>query len=329
MVFAACSSDDGGGGGDDDDTQDVFPTTGAYVHFASDTINVPSTPAESTQFGLNIDGDSQGHVDNALGGLLAALSMNGLDAQASLNESIAAGKLVLLHSIRSDDATLMADDSVGWRVYIGDKHETPAPPVFDGTDTFTVDATSQQDSFVVGSLTAGQFNGGPGTVSIQISLAGSDPLRLDLIGARIKATVTPTGVTTGVLGGAVTNDDIQNNILPAVVPLVNSAILTNDGVDGALVMCPANPCPPTNVKGEAVTCDTDRGLCLSASSKNVLNLLDADKDGTVTLAEIQSNSIVSSLLAPDVDMDKNGTKESLSVGIGFTTVAAMFTAAGE
>ena len=66
-----------------------------------------------------------------------------------------------------------------------------------------------------------------------------------------------------------------------------------------------------------------------------------DPDCAVTLEELGNNSLISSLLAPDVDLFDcsggewptgccfdprvDGVKDSLSVGLGFTGVGATFT----
>jgi hypothetical protein len=338
LSLVACG---GGGGGSSADagTQpdaDTSPLTGDFTHYVGNTLNVPDNQAESMALGLNIDGDPQNKIDNALGGLLAALGAQGLDTQSNIDASVTSGSLLLLHSIQADDLT--ADSSVGWQVFLGTA--AAEPPAYDGTDTFTVDSTGPSDAKLRGSITGGQFTGGPGNITIQLALGEGAPIRVNLIGARIKANVTATSCTGGVLAGAVTKAEVDSAIIPAIAPLVNDSILSSDSVDGALVPCQTMAdCPATSDSGSALECDDDaRNLCLSDSSLTILNLLDANKDGTVTAAEIMSNSIVSALLAPDVDMlDANGdfnprqdgTKDSISLGVGFTCVNATFDAPGE
>jgi hypothetical protein len=94
--------------------------------------------------------------------------------------------------------------------------------------------------------------------------------------------------------------------------------------------------------GDPTTCNVARSICITATSKTVLELLDKNPvDGNVTASEIENNTLIQSLLASDIDLlDANGTyqsdpakrdgeKDSLSIGIGFTTVKATFTAPGE
>lgn len=49
--------------------------------------------------------------------------------------------------------------------------------------------------------------------------------------------------------------------------------------------------------------------------------VDADHDGAITLAELLANSTFQSLLLPDVDVDGDGTPESMSFGFAIHAVA--------
>jgi hypothetical protein len=90
--------------------------------------------------------------------------------------------------------------------------------------------------------------------------------------------------------------------------------------------------------GDATTCDTMRNICVTSTSKTVLDLFDDDKDGAVTADEIRMDPLSMALLAPDVDLldasgafnpRSDGTKDSLSLGLGFTCVNGVFAPAGE
>ena len=68
----------------------------------------------------------------------------------------------------------------------------------------------------------------------------------------------------------------------------------------------------------------------------LLQLFDADDNGVMTLAELRTNSLTMSLLAPDVDLrdagrdyepgceELDGTADALSVGAGFRAVRAAY-----
>ncbi len=60
---------------------------------------------------------------------------------------------------------------------------------------------------------------------------------------------------------------------------------------------------------------------------------DTDTDGTITADELRTNALIMSLLSPDVDLfgsmgnddpRVDGVNDSLSFGVGFTAVGAVF-----
>ena len=62
-------------------------------------------------------------------------------------------------------------------------------------------------------------------------------------------------------------------------------------------------------------------------------LFDANTDGTITAKELRTNALIMSLLAPDLDLFDSagiynprvdGVNDSLSFGVGFTAVGAVF-----
>ncbi len=52
-------------------------------------------------------------------------------------------------------------------------------------------------------------------------------------------------------------------------------------------------------------------------AETLLGILDDDEDGEITLAEVQQNSLVMTLLRADVDTDCDGEEDALSLGVGF------------
>jgi len=77
-------------------------------------------------------------------------------------------------------------------------------------------------------------------------------------------------------------------------------------------------CP--NATAPTCTC-TD-----SSTGKTILGLFDANDDCMVTVEEIKTNSLIVSLLSPDVTI--NG-KMALSLGIKATAVKGTYTVAGQ
>ena len=121
--------------------------------------------------------------------------------------------------------------------------------------------------------------------------------------------MSATGVMSAILAGAITQDDLNNHVLPAVHDNVLLPILDKD--------CPGR----TALDAPACKCKDASG------GKQVISLLDTSPaDCNVTLDEIKNNGLFSSLLAPDVMLDVNGVlTPALSLGLKATAVAGAFT----
>jgi hypothetical protein len=321
LVFSAAC---GGGGGDDDDDDDqMVDPTGTHHQYVADSIKVPASSSEATTYALNIAGSDM--PDNALGGLLSALATTAdLDVSGTVNEAVESGQVILLVDVQA--TALDAASGVGTTVYLGTNPDPAACTDPEdlatcgqhlmGDATFDIDEDSPDNALVIGSIVGGTFNGGPGSVTLQIPLSeGAAPISLDLIGARMQVGVTEDGLTSGKLGGAITMEDINTKVIPAVSDVV--ADLIAEDCTGAFPDC----CEDTESTG--------------ATTLDFFNDPDSE-DCEVTEAELRDNSIIkSTLLNPDLDLldgdgnynpDDEGTKDSLSLGVGFTGVAATFTA---
>jgi hypothetical protein len=319
----------GGGGGDDTPKP---PDTGTYYHYVTNSVKVPSTATEATKYGLNVDDDPDDETDNALGRILATLKGQGVDIQTQVTDAIASGDLILLHSVRADD--LVTDKSASWQVYLGAATQNPD---YSGAGSFTLGATSPKDALLVGELNGGLFTGGPGKVTIQLAFSGGAPVDIELIGTKVEASATADGCTDGVLAGAITEEKLNAQVLPAIATLLNDSIAD----DGGTACSMANMTCPMSPMNETQTCDTKRNLCVTSTSKTVLNLFDDDLDKMITASEIMNDSLIKALLEPDVDLldankafkadraDRDGKEDSLSLGLGFTCVKGNFTASNE
>ena len=328
MAAVAC-----GGGGDDDDDGNMQPPvdpTGTNYQYVVDHINMPTTAAQASMFGLNLDGDEQGRPDNALGQILSTLAGQAggdFDLQGSIDEQVNDGSIILLANVKA--TSLTTANGVGAWIFLGDTPST-APCTsdtdttcrghLDGSTSFGISPESPgaNDALISGQIVGGQMTGGPGNVTIEISLvSGEDTgIVVDLVGARMKiSSVSETALTGGILGGAVTEDALNDDIMPALHGILSDTI----GQD---------------CTGTAAPCCED-----GSTGQLLIDLFDESdpQDCMVTLEELKSNSLISSLLAPDVDLfdgDPNagnysprtdGVKDSLSLGIGFSAVPATFT----
>jgi hypothetical protein len=315
------STDDSADDTGDDATDDggVNPD-GEDNTYVIDSLSVPANQGEVTEFGLDIDGN--GTVENKFGGLFALLATAAsLDISAAVNEQIALGGIILLANLKATD---LADATgVGMYVYLGENAD-PAPCPDGVTDpamcglhlagdaSFDISADSPADAEVIGAIEGGAFVGGPGSVTIELALAAlGEPITLTLESARVETTVSPDGLTSGVLGGAITLTDIETQVYPAVAAVVNGLIEGDPECDL-----------------EAVPCS-----CASGSTGAlILGFLDVapkggDGDCVISTEEIAANPLVNGQLGtPDVDVDPDvDGLDAVSIGIGFSAVGAAFT----
>jgi hypothetical protein len=303
-----------GGGGDDDGGETIDPT-GTDHTFVAATLNLPENAAEAMTLGLDIDGKANDGVDNQLGmvlGSIGALAPD-LDLQMAVDEQLAQGDIILLANLKAKE--LVNSGGVGFYVFLGDM-PTPAACNSD-TDTVcgrhlaggaSFASVMDTDAALAGRIVNGKFTGGPGNVNLQIALGGGVPIDLPLQKARAELnSISATGWTSGKIGGAISQEDIDENVVPAIGNTVRTsfdetcATNTQGGTMANMCMCTA---------GE--TGETLRGL---------FDKMPYDCD--ITDAEVQS--VVSGFLTPDIDLDGNGTNDALSLGIGVTAVAATFT----
>lgn len=299
------------GGGDDDDGGNVV-IEGEHHTYVVDTITVPDDNASSDALAFDLDGD--GDIDNQLGDVLIALKQaagqGSFDLQASVDESVAQGDILLLADIQATD--LSAAANAGLRVHFG-SNPNPAACESDAdtvcgkhlTGSATFDVASSPGGAVGGDIVNGRFTGGPGDLAIQISFSGT-LIEANLVQARAEITgITATSFGDTKLGGGIPEDDLNNEVLPAVHQTLVD-ILERD--------CdPAATAPP---------CGCEDG----STGATLLNIFGTElQDCAMTLDELKNNSLVSTLLRPDIDTDGDGTPDALSIGVGATGVGAVYT----
>ena len=278
----------------------VPPAAGTQNHFVTNKLLIPTTQAQAQAYALNLDGNSQNHTQNLFGGLLALLTTAapGVNLQSTVDQAVKAGQVVSLHVVKTND--LQNASSVSWSIFQGQK--TQSPPKFDGSDQFAIDSAGPTSSPIVGSLTNGHFTGGPGTAQVTLYLLGT-PVDVSLIGVRLDSDLSAKGCTNGKLGGGVTVDDFRNKLLPGIVAGLNGIIGTD-----------------------------------KTAAAPLLQALDSDHNGTISVQELENNPLLMAALSPDLDLlDGSGkfnpgqdkVKDSYSMGLGFTCVPATFTAPGD
>jgi hypothetical protein len=177
-----------------------------------------------------------------------------------------------------------------------------------GTGSFDVASTDPADALIFGNITNGHFSGDRGVITLDVPLFVADQgLTLQMIGARSEVTVAADALTDGKLAGAVTETYIHDNVLPQLHNVLD-VVVERD-------------------------CHGTTGSCCDANTdgETVVNLFDSDGSCTVTLQELYDSGLLQSLLAPDVDLldeeglsGADGVLDSLSLGIGYTSVPATY-----
>ncbi len=314
FTFIAC-----GGGGEDT----VVPE-GTHHQYVSSKAFVPTNNNQAREYGLDLNGDKT--ADNQLGMVLGTLSTMGFNIQGTIDKAVAMGSIILLLDVQTKDYSNTT--AAGVKVLLGANPmpaacntgevfdcTTATPPVcmgcghhIAGTGMFSIAAGSPDNAAVAGKIVNGTFNGGPGELSLQIALGGTDAIQLDLIGARVRASaITDTGIGSVILAGAITQDDLNSKVIPAIHAQL-APLIARD--------CNMLTAPP------------GCGCASGSTGKTLLDLFDGDitgttKDCTVSIEEITGNSLIQSLLAPDVTVDG---KMALSLGIKVEAVSATFPA---
>ncbi|HEY2743166.1 MAG TPA: hypothetical protein VGL86_01030 [Polyangia bacterium] len=322
LAFGAC-----GGGSDSGDC-----TASGGSNKAQYVVNAVMVPEQRSDFAIDLNGD--GRVDNQLGNIIGALSGQGLDVQSGVDMATADGTLVLLMSESSTDTTFQSDSCATSVVQIG---QSVTMPDFSGTGHFTVDSSQQGGTFN-GPIKVGKFTSAPPattkspvTVAIELPLvAGATPVLLKVQGAYLQYTRNSAGmITGGQLNGGIKSSDVQMNIIPAVATILSNKLMNDnpqtstdmqiasifDNGGKADAACPSMTCQNPSY-------GTRPGMCAAA------------KDNIIDTCEVSTAGLIQNVLAPDVQLfdasgayapnKANTTKDSLSVGLAFTAVGAVF-----
>jgi hypothetical protein len=340
LLAAACGGSSNKGG-------NVTPE-GAHYHYVINSVTAPTS--QSTDDILHVDSmgnpvKTGGAGVNKLGGLFATLKQAGnIDIQTPLTEAVQDGSIILLADLQTTDFTNAP--GAGFEMFIG---SDPNPPAcngsgsaatcgqqFSGSASFSLESNSG-DEPLAGPVVSGEFNGGPGDITIEFTLStggsGGGTLMINLKDALVQATSLGSGMIGSItLGGAILETDIDSMLIPTVANQLNATVAaectmgsgsgdTTCGSGLTSVSCPgASPsfdlCCTSGTPAELVGANSVVGL-------------DANKDCTITAAELQMNTLVGSLLSPDVASTGNSKPDAVSFGIAATAVSAVYTVPGE
>jgi len=282
---------------------------------------IPGNLTQARDYGLDLgaprSGTPDGFVDNRLGEVLGTLGGMGFNIQGLVDTQVNQGSIILLVDFQTND--FMNANAVNLGVKFG---ANPIPAACNGaadttcghhltgTASFSIAADSPMDAPLTGTIVDGTFNGGPGKLSLQLTLGTTQPTTFSLRNARAKATaISDTGMTANI-GGALSVTDVNAQVIPAIQVQV-AGVLDRDCGSGTRA-------PP------------GCGCSTGSTSETLLNLFDGDLVGTVrdcqiSVEEIAANAVMRSLLAPDICSTTTCTApDALSFGIKVQTVKATF-----
>ena len=326
IIASGCATDDGDGDlvsdGDGDFSCYESPTAcidsaGTHTKFVANQLTLPQNSQQAEDLGMDLDGDPLGRPDNALGTILAAVSSYGVGLQSSLDQAVQDGQVIVLVDLQATSLTTAAD--AGTTFLVG-ANPTPLPCTdeadpttcgqhLDGSGSFEFADNVRPDAVLHGDMVGGLFVGGPGKITLVLDLAlVSEPITFNLIGAQTEFSVSASGIGHGRIAGAVTTEQLFTEVLPSLHGLIQERV--TDACGGV---------PPD--------------CCESGSNgAAILRIFDTDNDCQISIDEIRTNSAVANLLAPDVDLldgdtfgpNQDGSKDAISLGIGFTAIPADF-----
>jgi hypothetical protein len=304
------------------DAQGSGEVTTAHGDFHRFVVNSETLPMSRVDSALDLNGD--GRIDNQYGNIVGALASQMLDSQSAVDAEIAAGHSLMLLRVQTADAQLQSDGQVGVTVYTANDQ---ASPDFSGSGSFTVNNATPPVTFY-GRLTNGRFSSNdPATTPMPVTLTfrlpfdlsgGGSAIPVPLNGAHLQFSISPSGLMQGQINGSISQQTISGQIIPSVAQTLTARIMAD----------------PTSATSRQIAMIFDVGDGSSGTCMNPDGTTGTPNDGRIDPCEVAGNPIISNTLKPDVEIfdatgayapnPANTKKNALSVGVGFTAVAATF-----
>jgi hypothetical protein len=309
-----------GGGSDNPSPDATIIPEGTHYGYVVSKVSLPPPNAQLASYSLDLGGPKSnkldGQVENVLGSFLISIGMAAkIDIQGTLTEAVDRGTILLLADVQTESFTTAGASSFG--VKFG---ENPQPkPCTDDSDlttcgqhlkggaTFSVASNSPTNTALTGAFVNGILNGGPGNLSLQIALGSTDPIILNLVGARVKATaVSETGMT-AIVGGLLLQQELNDHVFPAVAAQLNAVLVRDCGEEASRTLPSCN-------------CQSTGALLMG-----VFDL--SPKDCKVSLDEVETNPFTAALQSGDICSQAScpaNAADALSIGVKIEAVKASF-----
>jgi hypothetical protein len=257
------------------------------------------------------DFTGDGKNDNKLGAILkAASSLAGLNINSTIAEQISSGSLTLLLETR-DVSDASNDDNVGLYGFYGNDADTDSTNNAAGTSKFTVNDQSFMGStnipligFPGAKITNGVFTAGPSLFQLSVPVVGAN-LELSISDTRLEGdvavgpnskglTMNGNGGNGAKLGGVIKRTDLFKAI--------NTFVKTCDCVEIA------------EDNGDLIGPDSKCNAAVTTSC--------TAEDGQACSQLPGFCGALIALVAPDVDLDGDGTKDAVSIGVWLKATSA-------
>lgn len=279
---------------------------GEHHQYVVDSITVPRSSEEARLGAIDLNGDKV--IDNQFGMVLAALIGQGFDVQSPIDRAIAHGEIAMLVDVQTD--AFDTSEGTGVQMLLGlqaipapcaDAGDTVCGRHLDGRGMFA--GAVDRHPAMVGRFDDGVLLTGRSTTTIQLTVVSDLVIELDLVAARMSISrIDEAGIAIASIAGGIPPAQVRDRIVPAFHSA--AADMIERDCDLSVPECP----------------------CLATSKgKWLKDLFDTSPhDCSISLAEIRNNSLVQSLMAPDVTLDGADT---LSIALRVTAVPATFPAA--
>ena len=273
----------------------LVTASGSAHDFLVSELYIPDSSATARENGVDLNGD--GVIDNKLGSIISLIASQGGDfnVNESVNQEIADGNLLLVSRVVVDQ--FGNDDEVLAQVLQANV-VGGATPIFDGNDEVALDPNTPQDLFLCGRIVNNTLEAGPANLGIVFPIPEIGTLDITLERAQLIGNVTADGMVDMMLGGGLSKEEIETNLYPTVLEWLNGEIAADPTGSLATTVLDLldNNCEPT-IAG----CDPAPAGCA--------------EDTVIHVDELKCNALLNSALAPDVDIDGDGVKDLISLGL--------------
>ena len=205
-----------------------------------------------------------------------------LDLQPAVDEDIASGGSLMLTEVFANS---LVNSVARVKAHEGEDIDANAANNFSGSEPLRI-APDSPSGTLDGVISEGQLRA-QGDYLLPLNVEGKRHI-LTMKLARIEANVSAAGITEGLVAGALPIEQVKTAVVPEIAGKLNDVY--ND------------PATEPDMKSK------------------LDDIFDLNDDGKISVVEVENNSLIGLLIAPDVDINGNGVKDGLSAGIGFTAV---------